>query len=464
MASNYDALLSDSWRLVRGSADSRPRPMTVFDLAFGTRSLADSVFGRFVQMPTWDVTVPAAPLPLAVGAPSSVAAGVIEPPLPPKLKLASTRAHPAEEDIMSRRNALNSWVSILNAVKGASATFIQLQGSVTIENLQPYLATRRTGTLATRASAWRLFVKWADETGADLEELSEPLAFAYLQHLKEIGGPPTRADTFLRGCFFAYGLRGVQAGHCIATSARCRGLAAVSMAEKRIRLQRDPLWMAWVTEAEKNVVLAANSEGVFTLSEAAVMGFLLFCVHARTRCSDTAKVTAEPTLDLSTDLGKELFSYIETVTSGDAIKTGNTVKKARLAIPMVGLAYGISGEPWAEAWLDIRTTLGLNADEDGCLMRSPLADGSFAIARNQPGEATQWLRHLMLALKAPPMALKNVGSHSCKATLLSVAAKCGISRDARRTLGGHANPGDSSVDCYSRDTMAAPRLELALLL
>ena len=45
-----------------------------------------------------------------------------------------------------------------------------------------------------------------------------------------------------------------------------------------------------------------------------------------------------------------------------------------------------------------------------------------------------------------------------------MAAKAGLHRDDRRSLGGHAPPNDRSVDVYSRDSLAAPLLELAKLL
>ena len=167
---------------------------------------------------------------------------------------------------------------------------------------------------------------------------------------------------------------------------------------------------------------------------------------------------------MSEGQGRELFSFVEASTSGDACKSGNTSKKARLSIPVTGLAYGVAGVPWADAWLRIRRTMKLNASRDSCLMREPLANGTFTEARIKPGQATQWLRHILLKLRADPTALKNIGSHSCKTTLLSVAAKGGLSRDTRRTLGGHAIPGDDSVDTYSRDVLAAPLLELAQLL
>ena len=45
-----------------------------------------------------------------------------------------------------------------------------------------------------------------------------------------------------------------------------------------------------------------------------------------------------------------------------------------------------------------------------------------------------------------------------------MAAKAGLTRDDRRTLGGHVAPNDKTVDVYARDTLAAPLLALALLL
>ena len=114
--------------------------------------------------------------------------------------------------------------------------------------------------------------------------------------------------------------------------------------KKRRRLQRDPLNMKWVAEAEKQVSLAGTDDCAFTPHGACVMGFLLFCLHTRSRCSDAARICEEPYVDMSDDtIGRELYSFIEASTTGDATKTGNTPKRARLEIPVTGLAVGISG-------------------------------------------------------------------------------------------------------------------------
>ena len=92
-----------------------------------------------------------------------------------------------------------------------------------------------------------------------------------------------------------------------------------------------------------------------------MLGFLVFCSHGRSRCSDTAKIQVEPILDETDGRGAAESSFIEATTIGAATKTGNTAKKAKLSIPIVGLFMGFSGEPWARSWLSLRRKLGLDA-------------------------------------------------------------------------------------------------------
>ena len=83
---------------------------------------------------------------------------------------------------------------------------------------------------------------------------------------------------------------------------------------------------------------------------------------------------------------------------------------------------GLSAKPWARAWLAPRVAHGFDAAVDGCLQRELLADGSFGEGRVKPGQATEWLRVFLLTLGVEAPDLENVGSHSCKVTLLSMCA------------------------------------------
>ena len=310
------------------------------------------------------------------------------------------------------------------------------------------------------ASAWNLFLRYAASRKLDLEAFSEGMVFEYLRHLDATGAPPTRAGAFLRACNFALGCCGLYAGEVIRISPRCKGAVAMSLARRLPRRQRDVLLSRWLVAAEAEVVLASNLASELTDQEAEVLGFALFCTHTRARCADAAKIVSEPQVDTCEEDDGYNFSFVEATTTGEAMKTGNSAAKANFSFPLVGLAKGLSGEPWAESWLEIRERLGHEASRDGCLQRQPIADGAFGTARIEAGQMTEWLRHLLESLGVERSALRNVGSHSCKASLLSLAAKAGLSRETRRLLGGHSPPNDKSVDVYARDVLSTPMREL----
>ncbi len=127
-----------------------------------------------------------------------------------------------------------------------------------------------------------------------------------------------------------------------------------------------------------------------------------------------------------------------------------------LALPIVGHAVGIRGEPWAEAWLEVRKSMNLSADTDGALMLTPSGGDHFTSRRLSTTEGAIWLREVLIDGGLPPEEAAAYGTHSFKATLLSWAAKAGMPKGARRLLGGHAAHRDKSVLEYSRDALAEP--------
>ena len=451
--------LGQCWRETSRKAPKRARSLCDIALGIGDGHIMPMPFADECALPTWDIAVPPEPTP----APKEQAAvcKVASEAGAPRLKGRSSRLPPSAEDALNRAAVLRSWLSILDTM-GDKFAIVADETVWTEEVLEPYLATRRTGTLAVHASSWRCFLKYAADAAVDPKLLAEPVAHEYFKHLKSTGAPASRAASFLKACNFAFGILSFRRGNEIALSARCKGLAAQALKGKRRRLQRDALKAAWVHSLETAVADAAVEQGPLSLQEAVVAGFLLFSAHTRSRCSDASRIVAEPVLEEADDNDPEC-SFLEAVTTGAQIKTGNTSTKADLSLPVVALSRGISDTPWGAAWLDLRGRLFLDAADDESLMLEPLADGSFGEGRIQAGQATTWLRFLLIKLGVPPAELTNVGSHSCKATILSMTAKAGFSRDTRRTLGGHAVPGDSSVDIYSRDSLSAPLLEVGRL-
>ena len=102
-------------------------------------------------------------------------------------------------------------------------------------------------------------------------------------------------------------------------------------------------------------------------------------------------------------------------------KSGHSLKKVGRRLPMVGWATGVTGVPWAAAWLKLREIAGCNAAADRTLTQEVLATGEFGDSRMTTQDGTLILRKL---LKDAGVAnTESYGTHSSKATILSWAAK-----------------------------------------
>ena len=77
------------------------------------------------------------------------------------------------------------------------------------------------------------------------------------------------------------------------------------------------------------------------------------------------------------------------------------------------------------------------------------------------GSAADWLRSL---LKIDSSSRDRVATHSCKASILSMAAKFGLDHSTRRLLGYHTESRDRSMVIYSRDAMSAPLRKMQAML
>ena len=108
--------------------------------------------------------------------------------------------------------------------------------------------------------------------------------------------------------------------------------------------------------------------------------------------------------------------------------------------------------------------MGLAAGSSGALLPAPAAGGGWTTAPWKTVEFGIALRALLRRGDFAPEDLAQVGAHSLKATALSWAAKAGIERNDRRTLGYHLKVGDRVMEAYSRDAMAGPLRQLDRML
>ena len=118
--------------------------------------------------------------------------------------------------------------------------------------------------------------------------------------------------------------------------------------------------------------------------------------------------------------------YVEVPTPSDALKTGRVRRKRRRQVPFVGNALGVLGRPWAQEWLRLRKLHGLCGEADGSLMPAPERGGGWSRCSLEIAEANAWLVEFLTRVGRPLEERSAVGTHSCKATALSWAAKGGM--------------------------------------
>ena len=129
---------------------------------------------------------------------------------------------------------------------------------------------------------------------------------------------------------------------------QARGLVSRGLKRKRDTVKRDPYPVKLVRSWESMVADVAEQEDLTkeTIAKCVFIGFILRTIHSRSRFGDAARVSMEPKLDIADGRG-----FVETAAKFGEYKTGYEVRKAGRLLPMVGSAFGVSGRPWAEAWL-----------------------------------------------------------------------------------------------------------------
>ena len=108
---------------------------------------------------------------------------------------------------------------------------------------------------------------------------------------------------------------------------------------------------------------------------------------------------------------------------------------------------------WTEAGQCARQEAGLN--KSILLMPAPVLNEGWSKRSLTSAEIGRWLCSL-LSSEGLLNSEANVGSHSCKCTVLSWLAKLGVDPSIRKFLGYHSTPGDKSMLAYSRDAAAGP--------
>ena len=190
-------------------------------------------------------------------------------------------------------------------------------------------------------------------------------------------------------------------------------------------------------------------EGSADLWDRAMAGASLFCVYSRARWSDFihgGRIEIDK-------LENDCIAYVELQVI--IHKTMHASARRFRFLSLVAPGRGVHGGDWVRSWLDNLQALGIDFENDkhGCLMPAPDVNGQPLQRAVDTEEAGAWLRLLLGENLEKANSSRVISSHSLKSTMLSYAAKRGLSRPDRLSLGHHSGP-YKMTDVYARDAQA----------
>ena len=308
---------------------------------------------------------------------------------------------------------------------------------------------KATGTLHNRAGPVLRFIQWCNSNGIIPFPLFENHVYSFMNDVSK-----TAAPTFLRSflvsltfCNFVLGLTGA---NDVISSQRVQGCAREAYLGKRKLQQRPPLTVEQVKSLELYVAdMMGSPRDVYAA------GCFLLCIYMRARFSDMQHMCDLVADEIAIDDSVEGFIEAKVTRS----KTAYTVERKTMFLPMAAPLIGVTGKNWFRQWQQARILSVVPRGDDLPLLPHPAAKGWLRVPMTA-ASGGDWLRKILIALGFGEAQVKDVGTHSCKATCLSWMAKAGADVSCRRLLGYHVDPATKTCLVYSRDAASGPLREL----
>ena len=348
-----------------------------------------------------------------------------------------------------RKAAIKKWMSLVLTDPGSwticrvhfKEGILSSMGGGLVETLRDCLGVKATSTIHARASPLVRFAAYAKEAGMPALPLNEQLVYRFL---KESECAPTFPKSFIIAVSFAKHVLGLLSADSVLMSARIKGYAALHYCKKRKLLQRPPLTVEQIRFLERVV-----QDKHRTAYDRCASGFFLFCTFGRLRFSDAQSVSS---MKLEIPDGSDR-GYLEC--GAERCKTSTSLEKRTRLLPVVVPTLSFTLEGWIPEWLDARDKSGLREGANIPLLPSPKQGGGWSNIPMTCEVAGDWLRSLLKDVPGKDTKTR-IGTHSCKAAVLSMASKYGMDPTARRFLGYHSQGRDQSMLTYSRDSMTWP--------
>ena len=383
---------------------------------------------------------------------SEVVASVASSSKPPseitpvtKLVLAGSRKETTDDDL--RRTSLHRFRTLIlqdpRATElGASLLMMREQGcldGMLDQSFSDCFRAKASSTLYKRSASLGKLALLLKARGCLYPlRLTELQLYLALCDLRDAEAGATSGQHIIESLFFLEGtarfkLVSIQT----VVSGRCKGVARDMFLGKSPLSQRGPL------SVQQVIWLEQSMEQVDSVQRC-ILGQILFCIHACCRWKDSQRLRR---VDLEEDAE-------ESVLHGEAMssKTAVTLEAKTRFLPYIALGSGVSKCSWGKLWLQARLEQRL----DGLPHFLPSFSERAQSWTDNPlsaSEATYWLRDFL----SPRFAGSDIlllGSHSCKATILTWAGRCveiAFTPPERRLLGHHLDPGMKSIMVYSRE-------------
>ena len=336
------------------------------------------------------------------------------------------------------------WISVLQCWPETWKVRKELDECETVqascELVSHYFSGKAPATLVKRANSMIYIMEEGHKLGY-LFPYTEREFYNLLKTLKAAGAKSSRLKSVLEAVTLSRFTFNIDELHELTCSRRCYGAIAAGPLEKAS--QADPLTVADLK------LLHEVLEGSSDLWDRAMAGASLFCVYSRARWRDFihgGRIEIDK-------LEGDCIAYIEIQVV--IHKTMHASARRFRFLSLVAPGRGVHGGDWVRCWLDNLQALGIDVgnDKHGCLMPAPDVNGQPLQLAVDTEEAGAWLRLLLGEHLEKANSSRVVSSHSLKSTMLSYAAKRGLSRPDRLSLGHHSGP-YKMTDVYARDAQA----------
>jgi hypothetical protein len=357
-----------------------------------------------------------------------------------------------------RNRTLLQWRMVLEDDLEASLAGLQIlelaetaadPGEIT-QMLEHLFAGKATATLTKRVDKLLDYRKWARRNGVERPWLfKESHVYRYCKYMAGPCFGATAAASFLSAVRFFSAVFESSRAMQTSDSARIKGVCKLKNLTKRPTKQAPPL------KVEEVMALESAAIWMDDPMDRVAAGQFVFDVYSCSRHSDPMGAEA---LGVEVNNDEEFNGFVELHTRD--YKNASTVARKTTFLPLTATTKGLIKDSWAKGWLEARSQTGLIVGQGPMLPAPSTSTGKWLERRLSSAEATSWLRELLVASGTKYARALEISTHSLKTTVLSWAAKFGMTVEERRMLGHHCDPQLKSVVTYSRDSMFAPLMRV----